>query len=114
MLMYTQSSTQIVAADPGGMSGSSRLAPEGRWLLKFAQLLFIALRPILRIFFPSAINPPGVPAEAIVNLIRQAPEKDLERFYVLEKPSESAPTSQDESKQEEALALVMEDLKKWL
>lgn len=103
-----------MAADPGGMSGSSRLAPEGRWLLKFTQLLFIALRPILRIFFPSAINPPEVPAEAIASLIRQAPEKELARFYVLEKPSESAPISKDESKQDEALALVTEDLKKWL
>ena len=114
MLTSTQATTQIVAADPGGMSGSSRLQSEVRWILKFAQLLFVALRPLIRIFFPSAINPPEVPAEAIAEIIHDASEKELERFYVLERPSQSSAMSQDEVKQNEALASVMEDLKKWL
>ncbi|ETN41059.1 uncharacterized protein HMPREF1541_02994 [Cyphellophora europaea CBS 101466] len=105
---------QMVSADPGGMSGSSRLAPEGRLALKMAQAAFVAMGPLLRLFFPSAINPPEVPAAAFANIIHQAKEQRMAAHYVIGESKESSPLSRDETKQDEALAFVMEDLKKWL
>jgi hypothetical protein len=96
------------------MQGDSRLAPEGRLLLRFFYYIFVALRPVIKIFFPSAINPPEIPAEAIVKLIKQASSASLEQFYVLEKPTKSAGPSNETAKQDEALSFVTDDLKKWL
>lgn len=95
------------------MTAESNLAGKRPLLLVIVHNVFVALRPLLRIFWPSAMNPPEVPAEAISNIVHDASEWSS-AFYVLERPKISAAIGQDEKAQNQTLDWINQDLDKWL
>ena len=103
-----------MGADPGGMSGESRLGNTKHPVLQVIMAVLGLLRPVVKYLKKDAFNPPEVPAKAIAGLFETSAGAggDLGgSYFVLDDKMKSSPTSMDEGKQDDVLEEVCDDLK---
>ena len=99
------------------MSGKNYMEREGRhWAFKIMYPTLTFLGPVLRLARKDAINPPEVPAKAIVDIFGEKKFAGGEswktgKHFILDEEKKSSPLSLDEGKQDEAWKAAMEDLK---
>ncbi|KAH8816008.1 hypothetical protein F5884DRAFT_774552 [Xylogone sp. PMI_703] len=102
---------KLVASDPGGMSGGSRLSTDPHWFLRALRIVLIGLRPIVRLASKSAINPPEVPAQAISKFFLDNADT-AGKYFILDDESKSSGLSLDPAKQDEVWMLILKDFKR--
>jgi hypothetical protein len=103
-----------VGADPGGMSGESRLGNTKHPVLQVIMAVLGLFRPVVKYMKKDAFNPPEVPAKAITGFFENSADASGDlggSYFVLDDKMKSSPTSMDEGKQDDVLEEVCDDLR---